>query len=59
MREIELIDGKQPKPDSNGPRPTRREVMEAVRAAAPPKDSDLPAAARSQDFLYDEDGLPK
>lgn len=35
----------------------RRAVLEAVRDAAP-KDYDGPSAARSQDFLYDDDGLP-
>lgn len=37
----------------------RRAFMEAVRQAAPPKSPDAPTAARSQDFLYDEDGLPR
>jgi prevent-host-death family protein len=40
--------------------PTREEklaLMEEIMAAAP-KDYTGPSAARSQDFLYDEDGLP-
>ena len=37
----------------------RRAVMEAVRRQAPPKGPDYVGAARSQDFLYDEDGLPR
>ena len=35
----------------------RRAVLEAIRDAAP-KDYSGPSAARSQDFLYDDDGLP-
>ncbi|WP_291840599.1 type II toxin-antitoxin system Phd/YefM family antitoxin [Brevundimonas sp.] len=37
----------------------RRAVMEAVRRQAPPKGLNDVSAARSQDFLYDEDGLPR
>ena len=37
----------------------RRAVMEAVRRQAPPKDLNDVSAERSQDFLYDEDGLPR
>lgn len=37
----------------------RRAVMEAVRRQAPPKGLQHAGAARSQDFLYDEDGLPR
>jgi prevent-host-death family protein len=37
----------------------RRRRLEALRQAAAAKASPGPAAARSQDFLYDEDGLPK
>ena len=37
----------------------RRAVMEAVRRQAPAKGPDHVSAARSQDFLYDEDGLPR
>lgn len=36
----------------------RRAVLEQVRAAAAGKVSDGPVAARSQDFLYDDEGLP-
>ena len=37
----------------------RRELMEAVRAAAAAKKRSGPDAARSQDFLYnDDDGMP-
>jgi prevent-host-death family protein len=42
-------------------RPTpeaRRQLLEAVRASAAKKATPGPDAARSQDFLYDEDGLP-
>jgi prevent-host-death family protein len=36
----------------------RRAVIEAVMAAAAGKATPGPCAVRSQDFLYDEDGLP-
>jgi prevent-host-death family protein len=36
----------------------RRALMERVRAAASGKASPGPDSARSQDFLYGEDGLP-
>jgi len=36
----------------------RRELMEAVRASGASKATPGPSAARSQDFLYGEDGLP-
>ena len=36
----------------------RRAVIAAVRAAAAPATAGA-TAARSQDFLYDDDGLPK
>ncbi len=42
-------------------RPTaesRRAVMEAVRRSGPAHARPGPEAARSQDFLYDETGLP-
>jgi prevent-host-death family protein len=42
-------------------RPTpeaRRQLLESVRASASKKATPGPDAARSQDFLYDEDGLP-
>jgi len=35
----------------------KRRIIEEIRAQAQPDDG--PCAARSQDFLYDEDGLPK
>ncbi|KAA3503889.1 MULTISPECIES: type II toxin-antitoxin system Phd/YefM family antitoxin [Rhizobium/Agrobacterium group] len=38
---------------------SRRSVLEKVRAATATKASDGPDAAHSQDFLYDEHGLPK
>ena len=36
----------------------RRAILESIRASAATKPSPGPCAARSQDFLYDEDGLP-
>ena len=36
----------------------RRAVIAAIREDAARKRTDGPSAARSQDFLYDEDGLP-
>ncbi|SFL96083.1 type II toxin-antitoxin system Phd/YefM family antitoxin [Methylorubrum salsuginis] len=39
-------------------RRTRRAVLDAVRQSAAAKPSVGPEAARSQDFLYGEDGLP-
>lgn len=36
----------------------RRALMDRVRAAAAEKLRAGPGAARSQDFLYDDDGLP-
>jgi prevent-host-death family protein len=42
------------------PDPTeRRRRLEALRRSAAAKASAGPAAARSQDALYDEDGLPE
>ena len=44
------------------PRPgraERRAVMERVRLRGAARAQPGPSAARSQDFLYDEDGLPK
>lgn len=38
---------------------SRRAVLAEVRAAVAAKANDGPSAARSQDFLYDETGLPK
>jgi prevent-host-death family protein len=37
----------------------RRALMEAVRASGRAKATAGPDAARSQDFLYDDEGLPK
>ena len=37
----------------------RRELLEAVRAAGAARASPGVRAERSQDFLYDEDGLPR
>ena len=45
----------QPQPDADA----RRAAIAAIRAAAADKRTAGSAAARSQDFLYDEDGLPK
>lgn len=42
-------------PDSR----TRRKIIEAVQASARGNALPGPSAARSQDYLYDEDGLPK
>jgi prevent-host-death family protein len=40
-------------------RTARRALLEAVRASGAAKEKAGPSAARSQDFLYDDDGLPK
>jgi len=40
-------------------RRSRRALLEAARAAGAAKAKAGPAAARSQDFLYDKNGLPK
>jgi prevent-host-death family protein len=40
-------------------RAQRRAVLEAARKAGSAKATKGPSAARSQDFLYDHDGLPK
>ncbi len=40
-------------------RASRRALLDAVRASAAAKALAGPSAARSQDFLYDEDGLPR
>ena len=37
---------------------SRRVLLDAVRASAATKATAGPGAARSQDFLYDNDGLP-
>ena len=39
-------------------RKSRRALLEAARAAGAAKAKAGPSAARSQDFLYEEDGLP-
>jgi prevent-host-death family protein len=36
-----------------------RALLASIRASGDAKVSDGPIAARSQDFLYDEDGLPE
>jgi hypothetical protein len=38
---------------------SRRALLEAVRASAAAKAMPGPSAARSQDFLYGDDGLPR
>ena len=40
-------------------RPTRRKVLEALSRAGAARAVEGPDAARSQDFLYGEDGLPR
>jgi prevent-host-death family protein len=40
-------------------RAARRKLLESVRAAGARKAGEGERAARSQDFLYGEDGLPK
>lgn len=40
-------------------RKSRRALLHAVRASAAAKAAAGPSAARSQDFLYDENGLPE
>lgn len=37
---------------------SRKALLDAVRAAAAARATGGPGAARSQDFLYDEDGIP-
>ena len=37
----------------------RRRLMQEIGASAAAKATPGPSAARSQDFLYDDDGLPK
>ena len=44
----------QPQPDPKA----RRALIEAVQSAARSKRTEGASAARSQDFLYDDDGLP-
>ncbi|PDT83745.1 type II toxin-antitoxin system prevent-host-death family antitoxin [Sinorhizobium sp. BJ1] len=38
---------------------SRRELLESIRKSAASKATSGPGAARSQDFLYGDDGLPK
>ncbi|PKR88806.1 type II toxin-antitoxin system prevent-host-death family antitoxin [Pleomorphomonas diazotrophica] len=38
---------------------SRKALLDAVRASAATKATAGPVAARSQDFLYDENGLPR
>ncbi len=38
---------------------SRKALLDAVRASAAGKATSGPTAARSQDFLYDKDGLPE
>ncbi|UPK32540.1 type II toxin-antitoxin system prevent-host-death family antitoxin [Bradyrhizobium sp. 186] len=40
-------------------RATRRSVLEAARKSGAAKAAPGPSAARSQDFLFGDDGLPK
>ncbi|MDE2377233.1 type II toxin-antitoxin system prevent-host-death family antitoxin [Bradyrhizobium sp.] len=40
-------------------RATRRALLEAVRNSGAAKAARGPSAARSQDFLYGDDGLPR
>jgi prevent-host-death family protein len=40
-------------------RKARRRLLEAVKASGMAKADAGPSAARSQDFLYDDDGLPR
>ncbi|HEY1361061.1 MAG TPA: type II toxin-antitoxin system prevent-host-death family antitoxin [Xanthobacteraceae bacterium] len=40
-------------------RRARRKLLEAACASGKAKATAGPSAARSQDFLYDEDGLPR
>ena len=40
-------------------RAARRALLEELRTSASAKATPGPSAARSQDFLYDDDGLPR
>jgi prevent-host-death family protein len=42
-----------------GDRAARRRILEAARQQASRKAVRGPGAAQSQDFLYDEDGMPR
>lgn len=44
--------------DIDDAKPNRASMLAAVRASSAPKEKAGPNAARSQDFLYGEDGLP-
>ena len=44
--------------ESKPDRAAKRALLDAVRAAGAARAKPGPSAARSQDFLYDEDGLP-
>ncbi|BBK40569.1 antitoxin [Allostella vacuolata] len=37
----------------------RRKILEAISKAGAAKATPGPSAARSQDYLYDEDGIPR
>jgi len=37
----------------------RRKILDEIAASCAPNASSGPSAERSQDFLYDKDGLPK
>ncbi len=52
---LDAFEGRGAAPD----RVTRRRILEAVRTAGTAKAVQDVTAAKSQDFLYDEDGLPK
>ncbi len=53
-KEVARIVGMRKRPSTEA----RRKVIEAVRRQAARKSTEGPSAARSQDFLYDADGLP-
>ena len=53
-KEVARIVGIRKHPSANA----RRKVIETVRRQAARKAKQGPQAARSQDFLYDDDGLP-
>ena len=52
---VRLVAVTKPRLDAKG----RKELLNAVRASGSAKAGPGPDAARSQDFLYDEDGLPR
>jgi prevent-host-death family protein len=45
--------------DRAGDRAGRRALFDSIRASVAGRPNDGPSAARSQDFLYDEHGLPR